>query len=318
MDHKPQVELEVLKWLVEYTKARCEVYYKKEVLKLPPPWTDHPQLSYFKFTNVKRYLDRQSKWIINNVVNNTNLSWQNRSLNIAVFQIINHGDVMKHYFGGDGIIDFDKVDPNNPDNFFEDLLDYELSQDQSFIKQSNAYFLSYIGRSVSLDIDKKYQYTLSGRAYLVWKYREHVFNAFKAQTGEEAYNELRQVKTFGEFIAYQVFATMSYCSDTVYTDNDYCACGPGTRAGLNYLFPYEPDENCYDLIYYLRDNIKTICEENGLQWNIEEWLSFLPEEHRAFTLQDWTNSMCELNKLCKIRYEEPMRVRYYHWNGDEE
>ena len=47
--------------LMQFIIDRYGIYYAKDVLKLPAPWTKNPILSTYKFTNIFRENDRVSK-----------------------------------------------------------------------------------------------------------------------------------------------------------------------------------------------------------------------------------------------------------------
>ena len=63
-----------IKIFFEFIYDRQLIWYKKEVLLLPPPWTDDPVLGKYKFCNVYRELDRGSKYLIKTVISNPLLS----------------------------------------------------------------------------------------------------------------------------------------------------------------------------------------------------------------------------------------------------
>ena len=49
-----------------YLQERFSIYHKKEVQKLPRPWTNDPILHTYSFTNIKREWDLTSRWAIQN------------------------------------------------------------------------------------------------------------------------------------------------------------------------------------------------------------------------------------------------------------
>jgi len=48
----------------DFITTRQNIWYKREVLKLPSPWTDDPVLSQYHFCNVYRELDRGTQWFL--------------------------------------------------------------------------------------------------------------------------------------------------------------------------------------------------------------------------------------------------------------
>ena len=53
----PVLDEKILDLYIKYQKERTNVYYKKEVLKESPPWTEWDVLQKYKFTNTIRELD---------------------------------------------------------------------------------------------------------------------------------------------------------------------------------------------------------------------------------------------------------------------
>src|ERR1700676_1496787 len=65
---------EALDTLRYFVKERESIRLKREQ-GLPPPWTDDPILSKFRFCNVRRSDDRVSRWLIQNVLTQANIDY---------------------------------------------------------------------------------------------------------------------------------------------------------------------------------------------------------------------------------------------------
>jgi hypothetical protein len=61
-----------LKIFWQYIALRHEVYKKKNIEKLPPPWTDDSMLREYKFTNVFRDLDPGTRYVIEKIIPQSN------------------------------------------------------------------------------------------------------------------------------------------------------------------------------------------------------------------------------------------------------
>jgi len=46
-------------------------------------------LNKYKFVNTKRKWDRESRWLLKNIVNNSNLTYEEKLLNCILFRVIN-------------------------------------------------------------------------------------------------------------------------------------------------------------------------------------------------------------------------------------
>jgi len=51
-----------------FIAERHAIYKKKNIEKLPPPWTDDSILQEYKFTNVFRDLDPGTKYVIDKLI----------------------------------------------------------------------------------------------------------------------------------------------------------------------------------------------------------------------------------------------------------
>jgi hypothetical protein len=71
---------EVLRFYHLYLSERQKIYNKKELERLSPPWTSDPILSSFRFTNTRRELDKETVWLIENIVKNEKFSLEEKIL----------------------------------------------------------------------------------------------------------------------------------------------------------------------------------------------------------------------------------------------
>lgn len=85
---------------------RTSIYYKKEILNLPPYWTDDKILRNYKFVNTKRTWDKETKWLLKNITNNNKLTYENKILNSFLFRVINKSDTLNEL---DAPFDFTKM-----------------------------------------------------------------------------------------------------------------------------------------------------------------------------------------------------------------
>ena len=86
---KPVLNEEVIKYHNLYIFERHRIYKKKELEKLPQPWTDDEIFQKFRFTNVRRELDRESVWLIENISKNETLTLEEKVLWSILFRVWN-------------------------------------------------------------------------------------------------------------------------------------------------------------------------------------------------------------------------------------
>lgn len=94
----------------EWMKDRYDIHVKKDVQRLPAPWTDNPILRQVKFCNVRREHDRQSLNLINNIVKNDKLSLADKMFNCVIFRMYNLWDPINALGGPWTIKEFSDID----------------------------------------------------------------------------------------------------------------------------------------------------------------------------------------------------------------
>lgn len=313
-----EVNPESLKLYRDYAYERSRVYIKKEAGQ-DRPWTTDPILANYKFTNINRRLDRESKWLIDNVCENDNLSTIEKVLNCAVFRCVNYGQAMDGLYGG--AIKFDSM----PKSWYDELRD---SQYRGKV-QSNAYFLSHVRAAANRHCKKHYDregYAGTAAAIPVF-IRDHksiIQTAYNGPDPEYAFNGLCTISSFGKFISYQIWVDWCYIPESKWDDDTYTVSGPGCDQGINWMV-YGPEsggkkwlhdeiktDNVYEkFLYWFRANLQSLMNNAGLEWDESELLSMMPENLQRWGLMETENSFCEFAKYMKLRSGVKMRVRKY-------
>lgn len=83
-----------LELFVHWITERYKIHLKKDSGE-PRPWTNDPILDNYRFTNVRREQDRQSKYLIDNIVNNKKLTLEEKIINCIMFRCWNVWESMK-------------------------------------------------------------------------------------------------------------------------------------------------------------------------------------------------------------------------------
>ena len=295
------IDSTVIKCYRNYTYERANIYFKKEIQKLPFPWTDDPILQKYSFTNVKRYLDRQSIFLIDKVINNDSLSLLNKFMNCFLFR----------NFNLDTATVFFKQYPIDFDNFnYQEFLDYELKQ-KSEIKtkvllQSPAYILVgskvHIFKKLTKIANAVNPENTPQSSLALWTYlNKPAFEKCIALSSPmDIYNTLLELSGMGRFLAYQIWIDFSYIKETPYTDSDIVISGPGCDKGIDWITGETCKISKDEFILEFHDKLPQIMKDFNLTWNPEEFLHFLPKSERKWTLMDIENSFCELQKYMKV------------------
>lgn len=118
----------------EWMRDRYQIHVKKDVQRLPAPWTDNPILRQVKFCNVRREHDRQSLNLINNIVNNDALGMADKMFNCVLFRMFNLWDPIQAIGGAMTIKEFAKI---NLDATRERLQKFEADGGKVFTNAFN-------------------------------------------------------------------------------------------------------------------------------------------------------------------------------------
>lgn len=326
-----KINPERLKIYRDYQYERANIYYKKEILKEPKPWTDYPILQKYKFTNVHRRTDRESKFLIETVCENNTLSLDEKILNCALFRFLNCKTACLYLQGEVAWpVKFDSLslDGDYWSKCFELENAYASSGDVGPM-QSNAYFLSLV-RKVAYAFNESLRGSNTCMVYYILANAETILTASTLEP-KQAIEKLKTIKGFGEFFAYQIWEDWTYIPEYPYHDNDYVNCGPGAIEGIDWLIdncevvPSEEgkptvrynlagwsQEDYNEWLIWFTENIEQIMAEHGLEFDPAKILHYMPDPRdRTWSLGTSQNSMCESNKHNKLLNGCVFRVRNY-------
>lgn len=118
----------------EWMSERYKIHVKKDVQRLPAPWTDNPVLRQVKFCNVRREHDRQSLNLINNIVNNDHLGMADMMFNCVLFRMFNLWEPIQAIGGARTIKEFANIDL---DATRKQLQDFEANGGKIFTNAFN-------------------------------------------------------------------------------------------------------------------------------------------------------------------------------------
>lgn len=297
----PILNKEVKGFLYTWLSERYKIHLKKDVQKLPKPWTEFIPLRDYKFTNVRREHDRETKWLIKHIVKNDEVSYDNKLLNVALFRLYNK-HVTSELFGD--WIDFFNLSEEYLEEL-EQIFEKQVKNESLF---TNAFFVSGIIRSLKIFFK---HYALTNPIRLIWKERDNFLEAVKNAKNQKEVFEAIVSNLFGvgEFLGYQIFVDMTYIDEFPFSENEFVVAGPGCIAGINLLFDDKDGLNYDECIFWLRDNQKEIFKEFG--YDPKKLFSDLPEWDRKINLMSQENQLCELSKFTKLmRGTGRPRIKY--------
>jgi hypothetical protein len=263
--------------LVEFIVERHNVYRRKTDGE-PKPWTQWPILQEWRFCNVYRELDTETKWIAEN--------WRRPHradpdlwFAMVVARLVNWHDSLE---------ELGYPVPWDAERFVGVLDDRRRRGEKVF---TGAYMI-HADRHFS---GTKAAYLASEVLTPMWRDREKL-RRIAHGTLAAACNVLTQYRDMGGFMAGQVIADLKYVEPLRSASDwhSWAISGPGSRRGLN----------------------RVLNRDKDTPWNESEWLRSLRELHaeieplirsakmRSLHAQDLQSCLCEVDKFERLRLGE--------------
>ena len=225
---------EMLDLFWHWISERQKVFYRRRVLRQPPPWTSDDVIAGYHFTNVYRELDPGTIWIIQNVLENNRIHACERTFLTLAYRL----------FGTESVFEFLGINPEitlahpmMPHNFDEKWVADSLQELMDSGKQAftSAYMVSNYGRSEPKSVVIA---DILNRAATGWSDTWRRIVDAKSRVG--AFEALQSVHGIGKFIAFQTLVDLSYPlaggrSTLGFHNNDWVMAGPGAERGLKLL-----------------------------------------------------------------------------------
>lgn len=342
----PAIDWDSVHHFKTFVIDRYNIHKRKDVKKLPEPWTENSILKEYKFTNVRREHDRQTRYLIDNITNNPELSLEDKIVNTFLFRAWNNWSTLRDFgfpYSAEEIYSptlkqriWPKYEVLRREN--KDRLWYNNAYNQGGTKcawkfeNADLREVPYkFGNKHDLGDDKQADFTeIPLRPFNVgiWLGRGHIVEKLlKAKNQQKAFEIIKSVRGFADFLAYQVFVDLTYIPEFPFSENEFTVAGPGCKKGLDYIFKDRDGMTYEECLFWLRDRInyenynlfmcdelKDFEEENGYShrsYNPEKLFSDLPEYDRKMNVMSLENCMCELSKYLRtVRGEGRPRCKY--------
>lgn len=299
---QPILNIENFKHLHRWITDRYAVHVRKDVQRLPAPWTDNPIIREFRFTNVRREHDKETKWVIENICNlpEDSMSWASKVCNLILFRMFNKSETCKHFMP----INFDEgIDWEKISNYFDNT-------PEGYVFFTNAFITGGMKMSCcrELGYTSSYKDPLTGLKpeYAVIRYVESLYNSEskiialgQSVTAQEFVTNLNNIPALGYFLAYQIFVDYTYCPESLWSENEFVVAGPGARRGLDLVFDNRDGMTYEEALFWLRDNWLIICNWLQLPWNPDEIFTDLEPEDRYMNVMSLQNCHCEISKYIR-------------------
>jgi len=179
---KPVLDDEVIRYHHLYIFERHKIYKKKEIEKLPPDWTDDEVLKNFRFTNVRRELDKESRWLIENISENETLTIEEKILWTILFRSYNKSETFR-ILGFPNSLSILDLNDNNIEEIRKVIEDH-TSKNPKYVWYTNVFNCG--GIKAIWAMPEKNIYECTGSDYIVTVFNTKHKKASKEMTWREA------------------------------------------------------------------------------------------------------------------------------------
>lgn len=293
-----------LLYLYNFVKRRYAIHLLKDVDKKDPPWTEDEVLKNFRFTNVRREHDKETKWLIKNITSNPDLCYADKLLNCILFRLFNNHETSELISQPIPFYEHElsEWDPERYRYLFESALRKDPKR-KFFTGTFNTGGLKRALKWYLPKDDPKNSMPMRVLWFIHYLIGEGIVEQVKAcERQDEVCNRLSSYMGLGKFLSYQIFVDMTYIKEFPFSENEYTQAGPGCVMGLNYLFEDRDGMSYEECLFWLRDNLdRLFVEELGKDWDAKRVFWDLPEEDRCFNVMSLENCFCELSKYIRAK-----------------
>lgn len=296
----PQINEENLLHLYNFIRRRYNIHLKKDVLGKPQPWTKDPVLQEFRFTNIRREHDRESKWLIKNISTNPDLSYEDKILNGILFRLYN-----KHQTSELIEMPFHFTKEWDPE-WYRAVFEAAKKEDPHRVFFTSAFHTTGMKMAMIKYVPEGVDFTMAEIRVLYFLkrlYEDDFPSKIKlAKTQKDIFDTIKEYDGIGEFLGYQMFVDMTYIPEFPFSENEFTIAGPGCKMGLDYLFEDKAGMTYDECVFWVRDNLERMFHEVlGKEWDCKKIFWDLPEEDRCFNVMSLENCFCELSKYIRAK-----------------
>ncbi len=250
-----------------------------------PPWTTDPILNTFKFTNAYRASDRTSQFLIRQVIHEGPQTPEDIFFRVLLFKLFNKIETWQMLEAETGAICWERYSFDR----------YDRVLTEAFHRGVTIYSGAYI-----IPSPRGYGYNRKHSSHLALLeslMQDQYPKKIQDSPGMgDAFNLLRGVSSFGDFLAYQYVTDLNYSSLTDFSEEEFVVPGPGALSGLRKCFRHNGGFGASDLIRMVHDRQEEEFEVRGLAFE-DLW-------GRRLQLIDIQNLFCEVDKYSRIAHPE--------------
>ena len=296
----PVLDTQNLRHLYNFIRRRYVIHLRKDVMKKDPPWIKDRVLQEFRFTNVRREHDRETKWVIQHITSNPGLSYEDKIMNVILFRLFNKHETSELI--GMPIHFTQSWDPKKYQPLFEEAL--KIDKHRVFftgafitggLKRALKWYLPVGTPDASCEMRMMYfmRYLLDSSL---------ITDIKKSKDQQEVFKHLSSMMGIGDFLGYQMFVDLTYIEEFPFSENEFTVAGPGCRNGLDKLFKDRDGMTYEECLFWVRDNIEEEFKKHlGVPLCPSKLFSDLPEYDRCLNVMSLENCFCELSKYIRAK-----------------
>lgn len=284
----PATPSEVYDTYWRFAVKRQEVFFRR-FRNMPPPWSNDPILSRFKFTNAYRASDRVSQYLIRNVIYNGSQEPEEIFFRTILFKLFNKVETWQLLQRELGELTAGAFDPEAIDK----VLSAAMARRQTIY--SAAYIMPSGGKHGEAKKHRNHLRLL--RAMLTDGVPERIRRMKRMR---EAFELLLSYPMIGDFLAYQYVTDLNYSSLTSFDEMEFVVPGPGARDGIRKCFSNLGGLNEADIIKMVADRQDVEFDRLGLDFQ-SLW-------GRPLQLIDCQNLFCEVDKYARHAHPEVVGI----------
>jgi hypothetical protein len=268
--------------------AERQAIYMRRVKGEPSPWTIDSVLLKHKFTNAYRASDRVSQYFIRSVLYADGYSSEPKEIffRTLLFKLFNKIETWERLEAAFGKLSWQNFDLRQ----YDKVLTAAKSADERL------YSAAYIIPPVRLGPEDGVKHR--GHLHLL----KHAMNKdfsdriVEAANLERVYNLLKELPSFGKFLAFQFAIDLNYSSALNHAEADFVVAGPGALDGISKCFANGSEYQPEDIIEFVQSRQEIEFERLGIAFE-SLW-------GRPLQLIDCQNLFCEISKYARVAHPE--------------
>jgi hypothetical protein len=261
-----------------FTRERHAIYQRR-VAGVPPPWTEDPVLSSWRFTNAYRAADRVSQYLIRHVIYDGDDSPEEMLFRILLFKWFNRVGTWNLLVRELGTPAFRSFDVASADLVLRDAQ----------ARGERVYSAAYIVPPTATQPRPKHAGHLRLTAHLMESGLTQRVRA--TDSLEDLYRVLLACPGMGPFLAFQFAIDINYSTLTAHDEDEFVVAGPGALDGLSKVWPGSSPKDSSTLIRRTAHEQQTQLSTDGEP--------FTGLWGRPLKLVDCQNLYCEISKYLR-------------------